>query len=70
MLKNKLNAKQGLIASFKDQLNNLNPENVLERGYSITYNEKGNIIRDSKAVKKGDEISTKLKTGLIKSKVN
>ena len=70
VLKNKLNAKQGLIASFKDQLNNLNPENVLERGYSITYNEKGKIIRDSKAVKKGDEISTKLKTGLIKSKIN
>lgn len=70
VLKNKLNAKQGLIASFKDQLNNLNPENVLERGYSITYDETGNIVRDSKAVKKGHEISTKLKTGLIKSKVN
>ena len=41
-----------------------------KEGYSITYNEKGKIIRDSKAVKKGDEISTKLKTGLIKSKVN
>jgi exodeoxyribonuclease VII large subunit len=61
--------KQNLII---DNLENkallLNPENILKRGYSITYFN-GKKIKDSKKIKKNDEIITKLFSGLIRSRV-
>ena len=47
----------------------MNPENVLERGYSLTYDSNGNVITKSSSVNKDDIITSRLSKGLIKSKV-
>jgi len=46
----------------------LNPENVLCRGYSITYRE-GRVVRSFRELQEGENISTYLRDGGIKSKV-
>ena len=46
----------------------LSPEATLKRGFSLTSID-GKIIRSKKEVKKGDEITTQLQDGEIKSKV-
>lgn len=50
-------------------LNILSPLSTLSRGYSITQDNKGNLIQNSYDVKTGDIIKTKLKTAQIISKV-
>jgi len=47
---------------------NLHPENVLRRGYSITF-KNGKAIASSMDVHPGDELETRLSEGLLKSKV-
>jgi exonuclease VII large subunit len=42
---------------------------VLARGYSITYNASGEVIRDSRYVQKGERIKTTLAQGQIESEV-
>ena len=44
----------------------LNPERLLQRGYSITLHN-GRIVRSASQLKNGDEITTRLKEGTIKS---
>ena len=60
--------KQELVF-LKSTTESLNPENVLERGYSLTYNSNGDVITKSSSVRKGDIITSRLSKGLIKSKV-
>jgi exonuclease VII large subunit len=43
------------------------PESAFERGFSITLDTRGKIIRSVKEVAPGDEIRTKLKDGEIRS---
>jgi exodeoxyribonuclease VII large subunit len=43
------------------------PESAFERGFSITLDARGKIIRSIKEVAPGDEIRTKLKDGEIRS---
>lgn len=50
-------------------LNSLCPEKVLERGYSITKNKHGTIIKSIKKVKRGAMIETILQDGKIISEV-
>ncbi|MBA2124091.1 exodeoxyribonuclease VII large subunit [bacterium Unc6] len=58
------------LAKFAGRLNALSPLSVLERGYSITFDEKSdNIIRDTKDVKKGQVIKTKILKGEFLSRV-
>lgn len=45
------------------QLEHLNPQSVLERGYSIAYSTVGNVIRDSKQINPGDKIQVKFAKG-------
>ena len=54
---------------LEEQLNALNPVGILDRGYSITYDHKGGIIRDGAKVSKGEIIKTKLASGEIQSEV-
>ena len=54
---------------LKKTVESVNPENVLERGYSLTYDSSGNVITKSSSVKKDDIITSRLSKGLIKSKV-
>ena len=57
------------VKSRKDQLEALNPKQVLNRGYSISTNEKGQVIGSVKDVKPGEKIKTSLKDGNVVSTV-
>ena len=57
------------INSLKIRLENANPDQILSRGYSITYDQKGNIISDISNVLSDDIIVTKIANGIIDSKV-
>lgn len=64
-----LKSKNQELASLESNLNNLKPENVLKRGYSITYlNE--HSVTDSSKIKPGDLIHTQLFNGTITSTVH
>lgn len=49
---------------LQKSIQNLNPENILERGYSIVYH-KGKVLKNSNSVAIGDEIKIKLNKGKI-----
>ncbi len=57
------------IQHWHTQLQHLNPQTVLERGYSITYTTAGSIIRSSKQLKSGDEIQVKFAAGSCEADV-
>ena len=57
------------IKGRKDQLEALNPKQVLSRGYSISMNEKGQVVSSVKDVKPGEKIKTSLKDGSVTSTV-
>ena len=57
-----------LLAHKKATLEALNPENVINRGYSLTVDEAGKPVRIG-TVKKGNKIKTILKDGVIQSEV-
>ena len=62
-----LNSKLKLI---QEKIHALDPKGVLKRGYSITTDEKNNVIKDAKGLKKGEEIQTLFSKGKVKSKVS
>lgn len=51
------------------QLCHLNPQSVLERGYSITYTANSSIVRDSKQVHYGDQIQVKFAHGMCEADI-
>jgi exodeoxyribonuclease VII large subunit len=57
------------LAELQAALVSLDPAAVLERGYSITYDASGKVIRDSARVRSGERITTRLAHGRIESEV-
>lgn len=56
--------------ALESRLRLLGPEQVLARGYSITMDAaSGEILRDAKRVKTGQRLRTRLKTGVVESRV-
>ena len=55
--------------NFEQQLISLSPKEILKRGYSITYSDKGKIIKSSKKLTRGDRLVTQLSDGKVQSKV-
>jgi exodeoxyribonuclease VII large subunit len=51
------------------QLSHLNPQSVLERGYSITYTLQSTIVHDSKQIHCGDRIQVKFAHGMCEADV-
>jgi exodeoxyribonuclease VII large subunit len=51
------------------QLSHLNPQSVLERGYSIAYTAQNTVIRDSKQIHCGDRIQVKFAHGMCEADV-
>jgi exodeoxyribonuclease VII large subunit len=51
------------------QLRALSPLAVLERGYSLTQTEDGNVVRDTAALKTGDLLRTRFSKGIVLSEV-
>lgn len=55
--------QESRIARLADALAHLNPQATLDRGYSITYTADGSIVRDSKAVASGAQVSIRFAAG-------
>ncbi|MBK6973606.1 MAG: exodeoxyribonuclease VII large subunit [Sterolibacteriaceae bacterium] len=51
------------IARLADALAHLNPQATLDRGYSITYAADGSIVRNSKTVAPGNQVSIRFAAG-------
>ena len=64
-----LEKNKSQIESLSSKLNALNPRNVINRGYSMTTDEKGNVITSIKQIAEGDTLKSVLKDGVITSKV-
>ena len=58
-----------LLAHKKVALEALNPDNVINRGFSLTVDEQGKPVSDIKQVKKGQKIRTILKDGVINNEI-
>ena len=54
---------------MKGKLAALNPQAVLNRGFSICYDSKGNIITDSGCLQPGDGILLRLRKGRAEAAV-
>ena len=57
------------VHSLSSRLDALNPRNVINRGYSMTTDERGNIVTSVKQIAEGDTLKSVLKDGTITSKV-
>jgi exodeoxyribonuclease VII large subunit len=53
----------------KAHLEAVSPLAVLQRGYSVTLDEKGRVVTDPAQVKPGDRLETRVSKGRLKSKV-
>ena len=61
--------KEGGLKLFKSNLKNLNPYNVINRGYSLLINEEGLSISLIDEVKEGEKIYSRVKDGELKLEV-
>jgi len=57
------------VERFKASLTSLNPSAVLERGYSLTRNAQGEVLRDASRVNVGEQLTTTLAKGWVESEV-
>ena len=58
------------VKNKKEQLQMLNPKQILKRGYSISVDENGKVVQSIKDVKQGMQIKTTVSDGTINSTVN
>ncbi len=65
---NFMEKKKNQLDLFKQANTGLDPERILERGYSITLL-KGKLLKDTRSVKTGDIIETRLHKGTLSSEV-
>ena len=63
-------SKSQIFQGIMGRLNALNPLAILERGYSVSFNEKGDILKNVRQISKGDVIQTRLHKGSLVSKVS
>ena len=57
------------LGQLKAALASLNPNAVLERGYSLTRNAQGEVVLDAARVKEGERLTTTLARGWVESEV-
>ena len=69
VMQNRMVFAQGEIARLAGNLDHLNPQAILERGYSIARDEQGNLVRDSGAIQVGSELGLTFALGAAKAKV-
>ncbi len=68
-LTNFMDSKGQAFQGIMGRLNALNPLAILERGYSVSFNEKGDIIKNVGQVSAGDLLRIRLHKGSLVSKV-
>ena len=66
---NRISLVKERIAALDSRLEALNPDKVINRGYSITLMRDGKPLKSKRQLAVGDEIQTRLKDGIIVSKV-
>ena len=66
----KVNQHANYITELSSMLRTLGPESVFARGFSVTLDAEGTIIKDAKTLKVGDTITTKFHQGKATSKVS
>ena len=64
-----IRADHAKIDHLRDLVNAHDPETVLRRGFSITFDESGRAIKDATAIPLGSSIMTKLANGQLRSSV-
>ena len=64
-----INKSQSRIVTSEKVIKSIDPQNILERGYSLITNMEGSVIKDSAQVSEGDEINAKLAEGSFAAKV-
>lgn len=69
-MKNILFNKQKSLSNQIDRLTLLNPLHIMQRGFSITFNEEREIVKTVTKVKKDDSIQIKLHDGTIDCTIN
>ena len=69
-IKNKIKDYRNIISNSKTILENASPQTILDRGYSMVTDKKGNIIRNETQVSAGDEIKITLAKGKLSASVN
>jgi exodeoxyribonuclease VII large subunit len=69
-VKHRLESLTEGLKNREDQLRLLGPMSVLSRGFSYTLNAAGKVMRSPEDVAAGEEISTHLEHGVVKSTVN
>jgi len=62
-------AAETRFARASDKLGLLSPYSVLDRGYSLTVDAKGNVVRSTSQVERGDLLRTRLADGTVESLV-
>ncbi len=65
-----IHAYQEKLQRLSSLLSALGPTNILERGFSITLDQNGNVIQSPESLSPGDQITTKLRKGTIESTIN
>ncbi|MEM9080706.1 MAG: exodeoxyribonuclease VII large subunit, partial [Verrucomicrobiota bacterium] len=69
VLERELDWKEEAVKRVQALVKALGPESAFERGFSITMDEAGQVVRDAKAVKEGDLLETVMKGGVVTSRV-
>jgi len=64
-----LASKKEEVGALKLHWKALDPESVLARGFSLTRNGTGKLVSSVQDIRKGEELETKLKDGIIHSVV-
>jgi exodeoxyribonuclease VII large subunit len=64
-----VDSKGQVFQGVMGRLNALNPLAILERGYSVSFNEKNDILKDVRQISAGDVMRTRLHKGSLISKV-
>jgi len=57
------------LAALAGQLETLSPLNVLQRGYSLTHNDDGRLVRSAAGVRPGDRLVSRVADGEVVSRV-
>jgi len=64
-----LERRESGIAVFAGRLHAISPLSVLARGYSVTENEQGEIVKSVKELAVGEKIKTRLGSGRVESQI-
>ena len=66
---NDIKAKTEKVKYLENYSNSLNPNNVLKRGYSVVYNNKGKLVTKVENTKPQDKLDIKLYNGKLEVEV-